>query len=286
MVLEAGCIKKKWIYDKKGNAESYENIASGTLLEKRVCIGKNYRNYMHTTIEYQQIRAVDAKEQTVSLDLLLTLRWLDPNIITNFNEDMMEEEGVILRPEKVKEIWVPDLYIWNRTSVKEKNEWAFLQTSMISTRNQLKDKDQNEQTTVELKYEIKTTIYCKFEYSKYPMDSQKCSVKIGSASAAAIFVLNEHDRAYHVSTNYGAVGLNLAIEFFGNDKGINSVGFHIKMKRILRPFMMKYYIPSIAIVIVSEIGFMVPLTAIPGRVALLVTQFLTLVNLFIYQMVR
>ena len=39
-------------------------------------------------------------------------------------------------------------------------------------------------------------------------------------------------------------------------------------------------------VLVSEIGFVVPITAIPGRVALLVTQFLTLVNLFIYQMVN
>ena len=79
--------------------------------------------------------------------------------------------------------------------------------------------------------------------------------------------------------------LNLMIDFFGYDTKENGVGFHIQMTRLLSPFMMKYYIPSIAIVIVSEIGFMVPLTAIPGRVALLVTQFLTLVNLFIYQMV-
>ena len=294
MVLEAGCKKKKWIYDSKGNAERYEVIASGTLLEERVCIGKNYRNYIaplgrntkvHTTIEYQQIRAVDAKEQTVSFDLLLTLRWVDPNIITNFNEHIRNEDGVIIRPVKVDKIWVPDLYIWNRTSLKQKDEWAFLQTSMILTKNELKDEDHNEQTTVELKYEVKTTIYCKFEYSRYPMDSQVCTVRIGSASAAAIFVLNENDRAYHDPTNYGAVGLNLAIEFFDNDSGTNFVGFDIQMDRMLRPFLMKYYIPSIAIVIVSEIAFMVPLTAIPGRVAILVTQFLTLVNLFIYQMV-
>ena len=54
----------------------------------------------------------------------------------------------------------------------------------------------------------------------------------------------------------------------------------------MQPYMMKYYIPTMAVVLVSEIGFVIPLTAIPGRVALLVTQFLTLVNLFIYQMVR
>ena len=40
-----------------------------------------------------------------------------------------------------------------------------------------------------------------------------------------------------------------------------------------------------AIVVVSIMGFIIPASAIPGRVALLVTQFLTLINLFIYQMV-
>ena len=38
------------------------------------------------------------------------------------------------------------------------------------------------------------------------------------------------------------------------------------------------------IVLVAEIGFIIPASAIPGRVALLVTQFLTLINLFIHQM--
>ena len=40
-----------------------------------------------------------------------------------------------------------------------------------------------------------------------------------------------------------------------------------------------------AIVVVSFISFLVPLTAIPGRIALVVTQFLTLTNMFIHQMV-
>merc|ERR1712141_399098 len=62
------------------------------------------------------------------------------------------------------------------------------------------------------------------------------------------------------------------------------VGFDIKMDRILSPFLFKYYLPSFAIVTASSISFIIPLTAIPGRVAFMVTQFLTLTNLFIYQM--
>ena len=33
---------------------------------------------IHTTFEYQKIRGVDAKKQTVSLDLTLRMKWTDP----------------------------------------------------------------------------------------------------------------------------------------------------------------------------------------------------------------
>ena len=120
------------------------------------------------------------------------------------------------------------------------------------------------------------------------MDEQTCSIKIGSGSGEAIFALNDEDEGYHTVKLYNAVGKNITIDFFGkgNLNGSDTIGFQVKMTRLLRPYVMKYYIPSMAVVLVSEIGFVIPLTAIPGRVALLVTQFLTLVNLFIYQMVN
>ena len=129
---------------------------------------------------------------------------------------------------------------------------------------------------------MKTTIYCKFKYGFYPMDTQKCFVRIGGDSDQAIFVLNDEKKNYHMPTSYSAVGLNMDISFFeeNNDDGKQSVGFKVEMSRLISPFMMKYYIPCIAIVLVSEIGFLVPLSAIPGRVALLVTQFLTLILKF------
>ena len=106
-------------------------------------------------------------------------------------------------------------------------------------------------------------------------------------SDGAIFALYDKDGIFHVPTKYKSVGLTMDISFFGEGNRMKGekVGFHIHMSRLMTPYLLKYYIPSIAIVIVSEIGFLVPLTAIPGRVALLVTNFLTLVNLFIHQMV-
>ena len=63
-------------------------------------------------------------------------------------------------------------------------------------------------------------------------------------------------------------------------------GFNIELTRIFRPYLFQYYLPTAAIVIVSHISFMIPLSSIPGRVALMVTQFLTLTNIFILNMVR
>ena len=286
-----------------GRPRTYHWDANGILLEKGVCIGKTYRKdfapekeatKLYATIEYQKVRNVDAKKQTLFVDIVMTLRWFDPNIKTKFSPEDKENGGITLSLRTIDKIWIPDMYIWNRTSIQSKEQWASLINAKIVETNYTNglqneiDETKRGITLVEMKYEIKTTVFCKFEYSNYPIDEQICNVSIGSSSYEAIFVLHDENGIYHSGSNYKAVNLMISTTYF--DEGIehvrNKVGIKIQMNRLMKPFWMKYYIPCIAIVIVSEISFVVPLTAIPGRVALLVTQFLTLVNLFIYQMVR
>ena len=300
-MLETGCKRKKWTKvddTDDGFAGSYRWVGYGQLLEKGVCIEGSYQKFfapeqgktiVYCKIEYQKVRKVDAKEKTLSIDLLVNLKWHDPNIRTKFTTEDEKNEGVVLRKEATEKIWTPDLYIWNSTTLKSKDEWASLKRSRIfSIRNITDQGSASAKTIVEMKYEIKTTVYCDFKFLQYPMDVQNCSIKIGSGSGGAIFLLkDEVDKDLHLSTSYKAVGLNMTINFFGRDNqfGNSTVGFQIEMNRLIYPFLMEYYVPCIAIVFVSELGFVIPLTAIPGRVALLVTQFLTLVNLFIHQMV-
>ena len=59
----------------------------------------------------------------------------------------------------------------------------------------------------------------------------------------------------------------------------------IILERQVSKYVFQYYIPCITIVIATSFSFIVPLSAIPGRIALIVTQFLTLTNIFINQMV-
>ena len=297
--MEAGCKKKHWLEDEHGFKKEYKWIPSGILLAKGACINERYQKHLvpepgktkvSSRIQNEKVRHVDSRKQTVALDLVLTMRWWDPNINTQNLADNSTNTGLILSPGAVKEIWTPDLTIQDLTSFKIKEEWTSLITSkMLPTDNPDQANNPNETlANVQLTYEIKAEVYCVFDHSKYPMDIQNCNFALGSRSFGAIFVLDHEKRRSNDSQSYPASNFYVSSELFDSEikDGSNTIGIKITMNHAITPFFVKYYLPCIAIVLVSMIGFAVPLNAIPGRVALLVTQFLTLTNLFIYEMVR
>ena len=301
--MEAGCKKKVW-ETREGIPLRYHLNSTGKLLATGVCILDDYQKHfppedgttkVYSTLETHEVRDVDAKKKTLSIDFTLTMRWLDSRIKTSFAHDNNTSEEVLLGPAAIDKIWSPDLHIWNRQSFKAKEEWATLITTRVLENQDINILDGKNMTrydlsipTIEMKYEVKTTVYCMdWKYINYPMDDQECNVMFGSASASSIFTLLKKCGDRCSRTTYSAVNFNITIKFFDGSltDGMNHVGIKILMKRLTTSFVYKYYAPCIAIVLVSEIGFIIPATAIPGRVALLVTQFLTLVNLFIHQMV-
>ncbi len=56
-------------------------------------------------------------------------------------------------------------------------------------------------------------------------------------------------------------------------------GFTMTMKRQYTPFLFNYYLPSGLLVVISWGSFAIPPGVIPGRIALIVTTFLSLVNI-------
>ena len=78
----------------------------------------------------------------------------------------------------------------------------------------------------------------------------------------------------------------LNITFNAINNGFSGISFVLKLERCLLPYIMRYYLPCVAMVIVSFISFLISLNSIPARVALLVTLFLTVTNILIAQQVR
>ena len=120
-----------------------------------------------------------------------------------------------------------------------------------------------------------------FDFSSYPFDIQRCKfVQFGNDGMQ--FECKVAGNRMEWKQKIGGFFIRIEnVGSFSND----SIGFETILERAVEPYFYQYYIPSMAIVFVSQISFIIPLNAIPGRVALIATQLLTLVNIFIHQIV-
>ena len=206
-----------------------------------------------------------------------------------------DRNSVLLSRRAINRIWTPDLHIWNRTSSQNDERILLMGSKILSSekRSELNEKigegDQHSKTGIELRYEIKTTVFCTFDYSAYPMDIQRCNITFGSGCSGAIFVLNEMHHEQHPTNTYEAANFDISIWYYDGktSQNNNNVAIEIELRRMTASFILKYYIPCMAIVLVSIISFIIPVsvTVDVGRVSLLVTLFLTLITLFISHMV-
>ena len=69
--------------------------------------------------------------------------------------------------------------------------------------------------------------------------------------------------------------------YFSEDRNENFslCGFTAVLKRSPNPYLMNTYLPTGLLALASFIGFVIPVDMVPGRMALLVTIFLMLVNI-------
>ena len=130
----------------------------------------------------------------------------------------------------------------------------------------------------------KITMPCHFDPTAFPFDTHSCKFKQSNELARRLIPIIEPFDAPKNISKFGFTITGLAEEGI-DEKHHRYVGLTFKMKRIYSPFVFQYYLPAAAIVIVSQISFVIPSHSIPGRMGLLATLFLTLINLFINHMV-
>ena len=223
MLIEAGCKRKVWEQDENGFSRSYKWVSHGDLLDDRACVGDRYkkdkvpeirlrstrmkrsasrlsrgrvRTKVYTIIEHQKVREVDARKESISIDLILTMIWVDPRIRYKFSTEHLLSGGLFLGPDASNKMWTPDLHIDDRVYFKEEQEWNSLISLKVALPTSINNDNQTSQifnpysdTLVEMRRELKVTIYCHFDLSTYPMDQQNCNLNIGSAAKSVTFVL-------------------------------------------------------------------------------------------------
>jgi hypothetical protein len=92
-------------------------------------------------------------------------------------------------------------------------------------------------------------------------------------------ILKNFTNALQFEVHFSMLPPDTGVPFWGT--GYSSSGFNVHFTRFITPIIIKVYIPSSILVVSSWVSFLIPPELVPGRMALLVTVLLMMLNLSI-----
>ena len=275
------------------------------LLERTACLmpdyalnemPKNFKNgvtRVNIYLLHVYVLEVDENKKQMTIEILQYMDWKEPRIKANFTA-APNHTKIKVSSKNVNRIWHPDLDIYT----KRLKEWKSLYDPLLYQEIYIWNGSNEAIVKLKALKAWKATVSCKFDFSTFPFDSQICTFLQFASSPQLQLKTNCRNKAAKLHNKPARFEVFLtgggAYCEQKNDqsKGLEErllwmdIGFNITLERIVRPYLYEYYFPTFAIVVVSQISFMIPVSASPGRITLIVTQFLTLTNIFIHQKVR
>ena len=301
------CVTSSFQHEnKKHDTQNHQrhNCNGGKSLATSVCLPKGYNLGEVPTIpievltifEINNIREINDKKMTVTFEFYQEMTWIDNRIQTNLSEDLMKLGGMPLTSNQLKHIWTPGLWVqslfdFELRSVFEPSVGLYVhkktKCQVVNCNATNETDDGILQTAVTFNFEARATVFCNFQYFQYPLDTQTCDFVMSSAYPFPDIVMFRLAHAEFGTTfnNSNTDDFVLDIKFNSIHNGFSGISFVLTLQRRLLPYIMRYYLPCVAMVIVSFINFLISLDSIPARVALLVTLFLTVTNILIAQQV-
>ena len=141
---------------------------------------------------------------------------------------------------------------------------------------------------ISMKMRFIVTIRCNFIYKGYPMDNQLCKIRFSTDRLKRLVFFLDDPKGICDESNkgYQVNGFHVSPSCVNDTKGeLHEIGVDFYLTRVITAHLLQHFLPSAIIVFVSQASFQIPLTAIPGRISLVVTLFLALTNIFINEQV-
>uniref|UniRef100_A0A8C5WI70 Gamma-aminobutyric acid receptor subunit pi n=1 Tax=Leptobrachium leishanense TaxID=445787 RepID=A0A8C5WI70_9ANUR len=222
------------------------------------------------TLEVASIHAVSEENMDYTATLFLIQRWTDERLI-------FEGKSITLDARLVHFLWVPDTYIVD-------SKRSFLHD--VTVQNRLVRLFSN--GTVLYSIRITTTVACNMNLAKYPMDKQKCTLKLESLGYNINDLLytwmngNNSIRGmdtlklaqYTVERYYTKVSL-------GQDETgqYSRLVLYFVLQRNMIYFILETYIPATLLVVLSWISFWISKSSVPARTCFGVTTVLAMTTI-------
>ena len=291
-------------------------VNNQTYYGQGVCLDADYQNKqppnekampIYYKLLKMDIRKIKEKDKTIELEMKLGRGWQDDRITFNSSFADCPDIACFYLPDLIDKMGVQKLPIWFPSGTKTRNvrqeELEDDPATLIMIAN---DESMSVASApwVIAYSEVKLSLFCDFKFGDFPMDTQMCPFVYTNENAKGLHLLPYVDDVSTIGRrisseldwdtySYSASekdGFEIETSFVhGNDldkENLHYWGFNVTMRRIISPYAFQYFLPAAAIVGVSQISFIIPPSSIPGRIGLLATLFLTLMNIFINHMVR
>ena len=236
--------------------------------------------------DIREISEIDDRGQYLSIPMYFNVAWLENRLWINqsaiaWDETVTGPQNEVTEDVHVmEEIWIPDLEIYGLEKFGSKKVLKEMSGLRIK-----RDK------TIEYNARVTITVSCRMEFDNYPFDTHDCFFQVGSyyyfkdiVTCSSKFVNfqtfdsgRQRSLQYHVSFH----DLEEDRKTVDLTSGTYAAcGFRVHLERKSHQLIFQIYLPCILFVVVSWISFLIRPSVVPGRMALLVTLFLVLVNIF------
>ena len=257
-------------YKKGDEPWKYRNITNSSL-------PWNY----HFIFNILEVEEVNDKMQTVSIALYFRIKWKEPRLKIDHNHlDWSTSDrkggGLSYQSEIIEKVWNPDLEIFGlnnfgrQTILKEMSGVEVFKSQHIKYNAR-----------------VDVTFSCQMFFDQYPLDTHHCPFRIASyfstdrtVNCTSVFTTEKKNQRHlqHLLDFYSLSSEERIVGVQGNTYAV--CGFNIYLHRQRVQIFFQVYLISILFVMVSWVSFIIQPDIVPGRMGLIVTIFLVLINIF------
>ena len=233
-----------------------------------------------------EVQEVNDDKQTLTLSMYMQVRWFEPRL--EINESSLEwnetkfgpPDEVNTSPKMLNYLLLPDVEIFGLQKFATKKILTHLSGMKIGKEKKI---------TYGLRVDV--TISCLMNFHDYPLDSHDCPFDVGSYNYYEDTVNCEstynYDPTYQRSLQHAIYIEELPRHNKTNDMedenestDFAKCGFNVVLRRTRIQMLFQVYLTFALFVIVSWVSFVIKPDVVPGRMGLLITVFLVLINIF------
>ena len=215
--------------------------------------------------------------------MFFKIKWSEPRIEVNetsfdvFTQSSIEGGMLPIAMNNLRYIWIPDVEIYGMNKFQVGKILKPMSSLMLDKNSMLR-----------YSARVNMIISCHMEFENYPFDSHQCHIRSGSYSnhikivnCTSKFGYDANEKQRSLQYSIDMVDLPSKYHtYFSSGRDWATCGFSIELKRRTTQILVQVYGTSITLVVVSWLSFTINPSAIPGRMGMLVTVFLMLINIF------